>query len=90
LAAAGSSFWYPPLWKWDCGLVLIEIENPEEANALRTHFERSGFRAQLVSHSMIEVALDDAPNPRQEGLEVALHFRIWEAMNPTSSAKLLR
>ena len=70
--------------------MLIEIENPEYADAVRVHFTRSGFRVRLVSDGVIDVRLDDAPNANQERLEVDLHLRVWEAMNPGKAVNLLR
>jgi len=73
-----------------CGRLLISIEEPEFADDLCAHFERSGFHAQPVDGGMIEVGRDDAPNPRQERLEIALHLRVWEAMNPAAKVIMVR
>jgi hypothetical protein len=70
--------------------LLISIEEPELAHALCAHFERSGFRAEPVDGGMIEVRLDDAPNPGQARLEIALHLRVWEAMNPHAKVTVVR
>jgi hypothetical protein len=68
----------------------ISIDSPEYAGDLCAHFTRSGFRAQPTVEGMVEVRLDDAPNPNQERLEIALHLRVWEAMHPTKNVKLVR
>jgi hypothetical protein len=73
-----------------CGTLRIAITNPEYASDLCAHFKRSGFDVQLVSDGIIEVGLREAPNPHQERLEVALQLRVWEAMNPAESVKLVR
>ena len=70
--------------------MLIAIENPEHASAVCAHFTRSGFQTRLISEGVVEVRLDDAPNAHQERLEVDLHLRVWEAMNPDKAVKLLR
>jgi hypothetical protein len=71
-------------------LVLITIENPEYVSDVCAHFTRSGFQAQQVSTEAIEVRRDDAPTAHQERLEVDLHLRVWEAMNPSKPVKLVR
>ena len=40
-----------------CGRLLISIEEPELADALCAHFERSGFHAEPVDGGMIDVRL---------------------------------
>jgi hypothetical protein len=70
--------------------LLISIEEPELADALCAHFERSGFHARPVEGGMIEIGRDDAPNPGQARLEIALHLRFWEAMNPNAKVTLVR
>jgi hypothetical protein len=35
------------------------------------------------------VALADAPSREQERLEVLLHLRVWEAVNPDARGELL-
>ena len=69
---------------------LISLEEPELAGDLCAHFERSGFRAHPVEGGMIEVGRDDAPNPGQARLEIALHLRVWEAMNPHAKVIVVR
>lgn len=64
--------------------MLISLDDPEFVNELCTHFTRSGFGAEPVGGGMIEVARDDAPNPGQERLEIVLHLRLWEVMNPAT------
>lgn len=70
--------------------MLISIEEPELAEALCAHFERSGFHTQRVDGGMIEVGRNDAPNRGQERLEIALHLRVWEAMHPEAKITVVR
>ena len=71
-------------------LLLISLEEPELADALCAHFRRSGFHAQPVEGGMIEVGREDAPNRGQARLEIALHLRVWEAMNPNAKVMVVR
>jgi hypothetical protein len=70
--------------------LLISIEEPELADAFCAHFVRSGFHAEPIDGGMIEVGRDDAPNPGQERLEIALHLRVWEAMHPDAKVTVVR
>jgi hypothetical protein len=70
--------------------MLISIDDPQYVDSLCAHFTRSGFRAEPVEGGMVEVALDDAPGRRQERLEIALHLRVWQAMNPGAQAMVAR
>ena len=73
-----------------CGRLLISIEKPELAEDLCAHFERSGFQARPLVGGMIEVGRDDAPDSGQARLEIALHLRVWEAMNPNAKVMVVR
>jgi hypothetical protein len=39
---------------------------------------------------MIEVDREDAPSPGQARLEIALHLRVWEAVNPNAKVAVVR
>jgi len=75
---------------WNPSRLLISIEKPELAEDLCAHFERSGFQARPVVGGMIEVGRDDAPDSGQARLEIALHLRVWEAMNPNAKVMVVR
>lgn len=70
--------------------LLISLEEPEFAEALCAHFRRSGFHARPVDGGMIEVDREDAPSPGQARLEIALHLRVWEAVNPNAKVAVVR
>jgi hypothetical protein len=70
--------------------LLISLEEPELAEALCAHFRRSGFHARPVDGGMIEVDREDAPSPGQARLEIALHLRVWEAVNPDAKVVVVR
>jgi hypothetical protein len=69
--------------------VLIRIDDPARAEDLCAHFRRSGFDAEPVGGSMVEVRRADAPSAEQERREVELHLRVWKATNPGAAADLL-
>ncbi|MEX0816581.1 MAG: hypothetical protein WD027_04000 [Gaiellales bacterium] len=62
--------------------MLIRLGDASFAEDLCAHFRRSGFSAECVGGSMVEVYRRDAPTPAQERREVELHLRVWQATNP--------
>ncbi len=59
--------------------MLIRISDPSLVDDLCAHFRRSGFAAEPMGGSVIDVDRPDAPNPEQARREVELHLRIWQA-----------
>lgn len=67
----------------------IWLDDPTLADDLCAHYRRSGFHAERVDGGRVAVALADAPSREQERLEVLLHLRVWEAVNPNARGELL-
>jgi hypothetical protein len=67
----------------------IRLDDPTLVDDLCAHYRRSGFAAERVDGGRVEVALADAPSREQERLEVLLHLRVWEAVNPDARGELL-
>jgi hypothetical protein len=67
----------------------IWLDDPTLVDDLCAHYRRSGFAAERVGGGRVEVALADAPSREQERLEVLLHLRVWEAVNPDARGELL-
>jgi len=68
--------------------VLLRTNSRSEATDLCVHFTRSGFSAQPVGGSMVEVFRFDAPSPEQERREIELHLGIWLAANNGATAEV--
>jgi hypothetical protein len=68
-------------------LMLIRLDDESFTTDLCMHFHRSGFTAQRVGGSMIEVYRSDAPSPDQERREIELHLSVWRATNPDVQAE---
>jgi hypothetical protein len=68
--------------------MLLRTDSPTEAESLCSDFRRSGFSAQPVGGSMLEVSRPDAPSGEQERREVEVHLRVWRAANPESTAEI--
>jgi hypothetical protein len=70
--------------------MLIQLENHALVNDLCAHYRRSGFRTSSVGGGMIEVvARPDAPTQDQERHDLLLHLRVWEAINPGTTATVV-
>lgn len=70
--------------------MLIRLDDPLLADDLCAHFRRSGFTAEAVGGSIVEVHRPDAPSPEQERREVELHLRVWRATNPGAVVEILQ
>jgi hypothetical protein len=68
--------------------MLIQLSNATLADDLCAHFRRSGFSAESVGGSLVEVSRPDAPDSEQARREVELHLRVWQATHPEASVEL--
>jgi hypothetical protein len=68
--------------------MLLRTNSPAEADSLCADFRRSGFSAEPVGGSMIEISRLDAPSADQERREIEVHLRVWRAANPESAAEI--
>jgi hypothetical protein len=68
--------------------MLLRTNSSSEVPNLCAHFTRSGFSAQPVGGTMVEVLRLDAPSPDQERREIELHLRIWQAANEHATAEI--
>jgi hypothetical protein len=60
----------------------LRTGDPDLLDDLRAHFERSGFVVESTGDADLDVRRPDAPSPEQEALEIALHLKVWRAMQP--------
>lgn len=65
--------------------MLLRLDDPALVDDLCAHYTRSGFTAEWVGGCMVEVRRPDAPSRAQAEREIALHLRVWEAMQPGAS-----
>jgi hypothetical protein len=68
--------------------MLLRTNTPSKVDDLCVHFTRSGFSAQSVGGTMVEVFRPDAPSADQERREIELHLRIWQATNDGATAEV--
>jgi hypothetical protein len=63
--------------------------DPSILDALRAHFERSGFAVEKTGDADLEVRRLDAPSPEQEALEIEMHLKVWRVMRPGARVELV-
>ena len=67
----------------------LRTGDPTILDALRAHFERSGFAVEKTGDADLDVRRPDAPNPEQEALEIEMHLKVWRVMRPDVRVELI-
>jgi hypothetical protein len=67
----------------------LRTGDPTILDALRAHFERSGFAVEKTGDADLDVRRPDAPSPEQEAREIEVHLKVWRIMQPDVQVELV-